>query len=102
MAGNKSESSEDLLRFLEQASGRSIRTREDIRRLITEMSSGEWREPPSTRHWRTAKQGMWLLLLAAAYLQYYFIEVIAEMEATPLVQATVRVPAKQVRSLKAT
>lgn len=34
----------------------------------------------ATQLWHTAKQGMWLLLLTLAYLQYYLIGILIQID----------------------
>jgi hypothetical protein len=97
MVSRGDESSEALLQFLEQASGRRLRTREDIRRFLGELSAGKLPEPPAARRWRTAKQGMWLLLLVAAFLQYYFLEILVEINSMSPISVNLRTPAQQVK-----
>lgn len=87
MTQQVSESSEALIQYLEQASGRKLRTREDIRQLLDEISERDPYADPVRRLWRSLKQGLWLALLVVAYLQYYFIDVLIQIEKIPEVRA---------------
>jgi hypothetical protein len=86
MAQGDSESSEALIQYLEQASGRKLRTREDIRLLLDEIAEKDPYADPMRRLWRSLKQGLWLALLVVAYLQYYFIDVLPTIETIPEVR----------------
>jgi hypothetical protein len=83
MAQQDFESSEALIQYLEQASGRKLRSREDIRLLLGEIAEKDPYADPAARLWRSLKQGLWLMLLVIAYLQYYFIDVLITIEAIP-------------------
>lgn len=86
MAQGDAESSEALVQYLEQASGRKLRTREDIRLLLDEITVRDPYADPMCRLWRSLKQGLWLTLLVIAYLQYYFIDVLIQIETIPEVR----------------
>jgi hypothetical protein len=83
MAQGDFESSEALIQYLEQVSGRALRSREDIRRYLDEVSRSSG---PRRSLLHTLKQGMWLTLLAVAYLQYYFLDVLNRIENMPEVR----------------
>lgn len=73
-------SSEELIRYLEELTGRRIRSREDLHGCFGEMQvSGRIHKR------QTLKEALLLLCLAAAYIQYYFWDVnlqIARLPAT--------------------
>jgi hypothetical protein len=50
-------------------------------------------EKRKTKNWSLAKQGMWLLLLSGAYLQYYLLDIMYQSVTLPTLQ--VNLPAKQ-------
>ena len=83
MSEGNPESSEALIQYLEQASGRKIRSREDVHKFLSELSAQNPEATPVARLLRSLKQGTWLALLAAAYLQYYFLTVMNEIETMP-------------------
>ena len=84
--GRQAESAEELLDYLRTVTGRTIRTREDIRalleaeRIVTEQSLAR------RRLWR---ESVLLFLLAGAYLQYYYWDVQLQIEKLPRVVALV-------------
>lgn len=83
MAQGNSESSEALIQYLEQVSGRALRSREDIRRYLDEVSRNNG---PRRSLLHTLKQGMWLALLVVAYLQYYLLDVMNQINDIPEVR----------------
>ena len=89
MGERDANSSADLIQYLEHASGRKLRTREDVRRLLEEISAKSPDDNRATRLWRIAKQGMWLLLLVTAFLQYYFIDILIEIDSLPEIRVSV-------------
>ena len=60
-----------------------LRTREDVRRYLDEISASTAAASRATQLWFTAKQGMWLLLLVAAFLQYYFLDILVQIDSLP-------------------
>ena len=84
------ESGEHLLQYLEQMSGRKLRTREDIRRFLDETSRKSPEASPALSLWRTLKQGMWLALLTAAYLQFYFLDVLNQINSIPEIRVNLQ------------
>jgi hypothetical protein len=60
-----------------------LRTREDVRRYLDAISGRTPASSRATRLWFTAKQGMWLLLLVAAFLQYYFLDILVQIDSLP-------------------
>jgi hypothetical protein len=69
-------SGEELLEHLQLISGRTFRSREDVRAYVSAL---EGRANPAKRLWATVKQAMWLALLACAFLQYYAVDVLEEV-----------------------
>lgn len=72
-------SHEELLRYLEEVSGRSLRTREAIKQYIEELTSRKPGDAPNVRRWKLVENATWLVLLAFSFLQYYFLEVLNEI-----------------------
>jgi hypothetical protein len=95
MAERDDESSADLFQYLEHASGRKLRTREDVRRLLDELSAKSPAGSRAMRLWRTGKQGMWLLLLVTAFLQYYLLDVLVGIDSLPEIRVSVPVTVSQ-------
>jgi hypothetical protein len=95
MGERDAETSAELVQHLEDASGRKLRTREDVRRLLEEMSARTPAENPATRLWGTAKQGICLLLLVGAFLQYYFLDILVEINSLPEIRVSVPVTLSQ-------
>jgi hypothetical protein len=60
-----------------------LRTREDVRRYLDAISERISAASRATQLWLTAKQGMWLLLLVAAFLQYYFLDILVQIDSLP-------------------
>jgi hypothetical protein len=76
--------------------GNVLRTREDVRRYLDEISDRNRDSSSATHLWHTAKQGMWLLLLISAYLQYYLLDILVQIDSMPGI--TVSVPMTPPRS----
>jgi hypothetical protein len=60
-----------------------LRTREDFRRYLAEVYENHPANTRATQLWHTAKQGMWLLLLVLAYLQYYLLNILIQIDSMP-------------------
>ena len=91
MGERDTESRADLIQYLEHASGRELQTREDVRRFLEDISAKTSVDSRATRLWRTAKQGMWLLMLVGAFLQYYFLDILVEINSLPEIRVSVPV-----------
>ena len=63
---------------MEAADGQ-LRTPVEFRRRLNEIYENRPASTRATQLWVTAKQGMWLLLLVLAYLQYYFMDILVEI-----------------------
>ena len=85
-------SREDLIQHLEKLTGRTLKTREDIRAYVQEVSSRKARDQPSVRRWLKAKQITLISLLAFGVIQYYALDVLLEVMSVP--GTTYFVPAK--------
>jgi hypothetical protein len=53
-------------------------------------------ESSAARYWRIAKEGTWLLLLLAAFLQYYFLDILIEVNSMPELKVNLK-PAPQTK-----
>lgn len=76
-------SREELLHYLEEISGRTIRTREDVERYVQQVSSAK--PEASARRWQTAKSVILLVLACAAALQYYLLDIMLQIASMPRV-----------------
>jgi len=74
---------EELLRLLEESSGRPLRTREDIRAYLAELEARRADTDAKVRRWQRAKALTLAVLGAFALLQYYFLDVMVQMLAMP-------------------
>jgi len=81
MVEKKGASREELVQYLEQLSGRSIRTREDIKAYVDEMSARRAADQPSVRWWQKAKTITLVALAAFAFIQYYMLDVMVQIMA---------------------
>lgn len=72
-------SHEELVRFLEEQSGRSIRSREDVRAYLAELVERKAGSGPLARFWLKAKQATLFGLLAFAFVQYYLFDVFVQI-----------------------
>ena len=67
---------EELIDFLEEIAGRTFYTREDLDRFLTELRAESEKARQSSR---VGRQGVWLLALVFAFLQYQIIDIITEV-----------------------
>jgi hypothetical protein len=77
----QSASREELLRHLEQASGRSLRTREDVKAYVDEVAARNAADQPSVRWWQKVKTVTLIALAAFAFVQYYAMDVMTQIMA---------------------
>lgn len=98
MASAAFQSREELLQELEQATGRSFHTHEDVRQFIAEIEIQKAaKHARSARGWRAVKSTALLVLLALAFVQYYFAD--ALLQTVSLREMTFFVPVStEVRS----
>ncbi len=82
------------MQYLEKLTGRSLKTRQDIREYVKEVSARKGRDQPSVRRWLKAKQATLMALLAFGVIQYYMLDVLLEIvsmrSSTFFVPASVR------------
>jgi cytochrome c-type biogenesis protein CcmH/NrfG len=84
MAGAVSQSREQLLQELEQATGRSFHTHEDVRQFIAEIEVEKAaKHARSTRGWRAVKSTALLALLILAFVQYYIADSLLQTVSLP-------------------
>jgi hypothetical protein len=74
------QSREEIRKELEQRTGRSLRTREEVRNYVRQLSTEN-----GSRHvrrvglWRSVKHTSLIALLVLALAQYYVIDVLSEI-----------------------
>jgi len=91
MGNNKNpESREELIEYLEQVSGRRIRTREDIKGYLDEVAARKAVDDRSVRRWQQAKTITLIGLATFAFIQYYMMDVMVQIFS--LRETTVFVP----------
>ena len=73
------ESREQLIQHLEQLTGRTLKTREDIASYVREASARRAVDQPSVRRWLKAKQVTLIALFAFGVIQYYILDVMLEI-----------------------
>ena len=88
--GNDPESREELIQYLEQVSGRRIRTREDIKTFLDEVAARKAVDAPSVRRWQQAKTITLIGLATFAFVQYYMMDVMVQI--LSLRETTVFIP----------
>lgn len=54
-----------------------------LRTYVRAMATARPQDDPYLRPWKVAKDGTWFLLLVLAFLQYYFMDVYAQIAALP-------------------
>ncbi len=94
-----SESSQELLAHLEELTGRSVRTRADIRAYVEEVDAAtRLRMSRVASSWNTAKHTAELTLLLFAFLQYYVADVLLQIVSLPQIAVFVPVVSPDIRS----
>ena len=85
---------EELLRHLEELTGRSFHSRDDVRRYVDEMRQQEVEFlARKGQMWRTVKQSALLALFVVAFLQYYLVDTLVQISTLQQVQVFVPVRA---------
>jgi len=75
----EAENREELIQHLEQLTGRSLKTREDIQAYVREVSARRAADQPSVRRWLSVKKATLIALLAFGVIQYYMLDVMLEI-----------------------
>lgn len=73
------ESREELVQHLEKLTGRTLKTREDIRAYVREVAERKAHQQPSVQRWLKAKRVTLAALLAFSVVQYYALDVMLEI-----------------------
>jgi hypothetical protein len=90
---------EELLRHLEELTGRSFHSRDDVRHYVDEMRRQEFELLARKGHlWSTVKQSALLALFVVAFLQYYFVDTLYQISTLQQVQVFVPVRALLTKS----
>jgi hypothetical protein len=74
---------EELLAYLERLSGRSLRTHEDVRAYVREISERNAAHRAPFQQWVQVKRMALAVLLAFSVLQYYVFDVVLQIAALP-------------------
>jgi hypothetical protein len=67
---------------MEAAEGQ-LHTPVGVRRYLGDIYENRPAVTRATQLWHTAKQGMWLLLLVLAYLQYCLLDILIQIDSLP-------------------
>jgi hypothetical protein len=92
------ETREELVQHLEQLTGRTLRTREDIQAYVREVAARKASDQPSVRRWVKTKRITLAAMLAFGFIQYYMLDVMLEI--VSLRSTTFFVPASAPAVLK--
>jgi hypothetical protein len=83
MSDAQLETREELVQHLERLTGRSFRTREDIRAHVREVSARKSADEPAVQRWLKVKRVTLFVLLAFGVMQYYVLDVMLEIVSLP-------------------
>ena len=86
MADYHARSREQLVEFLEELSGRSLRTRAELESYLSELKARTDAPAPRPRHWTIAKHALLAAGLLIAVLQFYLIDIYVEIASMQRVQ----------------
>lgn len=99
MAEGRPESREELLKHLEDLTGRSFRTREDVRNFVAAAVAQEKeKQTRLARRWRAVKHSTLLLFLVLSFVQYYLMDTLLQIMSLHELTVFVPVTARDVRS----
>ena len=85
MRARSHESPEEVLRYLSELAGRPLRTREDITLYLEGLHRERLAAEQSLTRRRIWREAAILTLVVAAYLQFYFWDVLIQIERLPTV-----------------
>jgi hypothetical protein len=77
--GRHTESRAELVLHLERLTGRTLRTRAEIKDYVREVAAHTATERPSVRRWLQVKKFTLVALLAFSFMQYYMLGVLLEI-----------------------
>ncbi len=87
------ESREEILHHLEELTGHSFHTHDDVRRFVVEMEAQKAaKQKRAAGGWRAAKATTLLVLLILSFVQYYLVD--ALLQTASLREMTFFVPVK--------
>lgn len=82
---------EELLRLLEERSGRPLRSRGAVRRYLDELAQHHAAASRLGERWRAAKTMALGILGVLALLQYYFLDIMVQVVSVPQLTVFVRI-----------
>jgi hypothetical protein len=85
MRARSHESPEEVLRYLSELAGRPLRTREDITLYLEGLHRERLAAEQTLTRRRIWREAAILTLVVAAYLQFYFWDVLIQIERLPTV-----------------
>ena len=91
---NVSEAREDLFGYLEQLAGRELKSRDDVRDYLGELSAHGLAAERTRRRRQVTKDTVLLLALLTAYIQYHFLDVSLQIARLPSTLVFVPVEAR--------
>ena len=95
--GETHESPDELLRQLEETTGRTFRSKEDVRRFAEEfLRDRQGQLDRISARWRVVKQLALFASLALAFLQYYLVDTLYQI--VSLRETTVFVPVRALQT----
>ena len=99
MSEAQPETREELVRHLEQLTGRTLRTREDIQAYVREVSARKASDQPAVRRWLKTKRITLIALLALGVVQYYVLDVLLAIVSMPSNTFFVPASARMLKSM---
>lgn len=79
MCDAQPETHDELVQHLESLTGRTLKTRQDIRSYVREVSARKAADDPSVRRWLKVKKITLTALLGFSVMQYYILDVLLEV-----------------------
>jgi hypothetical protein len=73
------ETRNELVQHLETLTGRTLKTRQDVRSYVREVSARKATDAPPVRRWLKAKKITLIALLGFSVMQYYILDVLLEI-----------------------
>ena len=79
MCDAQPEPRDELVQHLENVTGRTLKTHEDVRSYVREVSARKAADEPSVRRWLKVKKITLIALLGFSVMQYYVLDVLLEI-----------------------
>lgn len=93
------QSREEILKHLEDLTGRKFASRDDVRQFVGQnIAEQNTKMARAARAWQAVKNTTLLVLLVLAFVQYYLIDVLKEIVAINGLTVFVPVTARDLRS----